>query len=140
MYQPNEHIIVIPADGFYKITLSGTSRLNTSSSFQANQLYIAYDDDFYHAVMGEVEIPANGRKFMPFEIQLVRNYDDNIELIKGENNFLLTDGVPGHTTVYNDTNIPNHISFSSAFPHEKAGSCYFGGGSGKFHAGNRGQR
>jgi len=133
MYQPNEHIIVIPADGFYKITLSGTSRLNTSSSFQANQLYIAYDDDFYHAVMGEVEIPANGRKYMPFEIQLVRNYDDNIELIKGENNFLLTDGVPGNTTVYNDTNIPNHISFSSAFPHEKAGSCYFGGGSGKLY-------
>lgn len=134
MYQPNEHIIVIPADGFYKITLSGTSRLNTSSSFQANQLYIAYDDDFYHAVMGEVEIPANGRKFMPFEIQLVRNYDDNIELIKGENNFLLTDGVPLHETVYGgETNIPNYNSFYSAFPHEKAGSCYFGGGSGKLY-------
>lgn len=134
MYQPNEHIIVIPADGFYKITLSGTANLTQNSSFQANQLYIAYDDDFYNPVMGEVEIPANGRKFMPFEIQLVRNYDDDIELIKGENNFLLTDGVPLHETVYGgETNIPNYNSFYSAFPHEKAGSCYYGGGNGKLY-------
>lgn len=134
MYQPNEHMVVIPADGFYKITLSGTANLTQNSSFQANQWYIAYDDDFYNAVMGEVEIPVNGRKFMPFEIQLVRNYDDDIELIKGENNFLLTDGVPLHETVYGgETNIPNYNSFYSAFPHEKAGSCYYGGGNGKLY-------
>ena len=124
MYQPNEHIIVIPADGFYKITLSGTSSLNTSTSFQANQWYIGEGAEMD---MGEVEIPANGRKFMPFEIQLVRNYDDNLELIKGENNFILGDGVPLHTTVLDDGNITNYWSIYSTFPHEKCGSAWYYG-------------
>ena len=124
MYQPNEHIIVIPADGFYKITLSGTANLTQNSSFQASQWYIGNGAKMD---MGEVEIPRNGRKFMPFEIQLVRNYDDNLELIKGQNNFILGDGVPLHTTELEDGDITNYWSIYSTFPHEKCGSAWYYG-------------
>lgn len=130
MYQPYENVIVIPSDGFYKITLSGTSSLNTSNSFQANQWYIAPGAE---KKMGEVEIPINARKFTPFEIQLVRNYSDNIELIKGENNFILGDGVPLHTTVLGDGNTTNYWNIYSTFPHEKCGSAWYYGDTAALH-------
>lgn len=123
MYQPNERIIVIPATGFYKITLSGETHLSTSqTSFQANQWYMQYCTEPTESLeIGEVEIPVSMRKYMPVEIQLVRNFDDNIELIKGENNFYLYNGVPGHST-YCYTN--NHLNMTTAYPHEKPGSAY----------------
>lgn len=123
LYQPNEHIIVIPADGFYKITLSGETHISTAqTSFQANQWYMQYCTEPSESLeVGEVEIPVSMRKYMPVEIQLVRNYDDNLELIKGENNFYLYNGVPLHDT-YCYTN--NHINMTTAYPHEKAGAAY----------------
>ena len=133
LYQPNEHVIVIPADGFYKIELSGKSELTQSSSFQANQKYWSYSDNEVKAD-GEVEIPINMRKFTPFEVQLVRNYDDNLELIHGVNNFELLDGVPLHSTAtaltFNGAvpfthQISNYFSTTCNFPHEKIGSAYY---------------
>ena len=132
LYEPNEHIIVIPSDGFYKITLSGKSQVTTTSSFQANQLYqpvLTMGD----VQTGEVEIPINARKFTPFEIQLVRNYDDNIELIKGQNNFYVIDGVPLHETQCDAGYGPNYVSRYSAFPHEKCGSCFYYGDTAALH-------
>ena len=133
LYQPYEHIIVIPADGFYKITLSGNSKINSSqTSFQANQLVQHY------LSMGEVEldtvqIPVNARKYMPFEIQLVRNYDDNIELIKGDNNFYLADGNPMNTTQCDAGYNTNYYSIYSSFPHEKCGSAFYYGDTAALH-------
>ena len=129
LYQPNEHIIVIPADGFYKIELSGKSELTQSSSFQANQKYFSASDNEVKTD-GEVEIPVNFKKFTPFEVQLVRNYDDNLELIHGVNNFELLDGVPLHSTAtilhgLNPIQYPNYLSTYSNFPHEKIGSAYY---------------
>ena len=129
LYQPNEHIIVIPADGFYKIELSGKSELTQSSSFQANQKYWSAGDNEVKSD-GEVEIPVNFKKFTPFEVQLVRNYDDNLELIHGVNNFELLDGVPLHqyaTKMHGTVPIryDNSLSTYSCFPHEKAGMAYY---------------
>ena len=133
MYQPNEHIIVIPADGFYKIELSGKSELTQSSTFQANQKYWSYSDNEVKTD-GEVEIAIDFKKFTPFEVQLVRNYDDNLELIHGVNNFELLDGVPMHSTATAITyqgglpfpvRLPNYFSTYSNFPHEKIGSAYY---------------
>lgn len=133
LYQPYEHIIVIPADGFYKITLSGNSKINSSqTSFQANQLYQPYLS-MGDVQMGEVEIPVNARKYMPFEIQLVRNYDDNIELIKGVNNFVLADGFPLHTTQCDAGYNTNYYSIYSSFPHEKCGSAFYYGDTAALH-------
>ena len=133
LYQPNEHVIVIPSDGFYKITLSGTSKINNSqTSFQANQWYQPYLS-MGSVEIGEVEIPVSMRKHMPFEIQLVRNYDDNIELIKGENNFYLADGVPLHTTQCDAGYNTNYYSIYSSFPHEKCGSCFYYGDTAALH-------
>ena len=123
LYQPNEHIIVIPADGFYKITLSGETHISTAqTSFQANQWYMGYITEPTESLnMGEVEIPVSMRKYMPVEIQLVRNYDDNLELIKGENNFYLYNGVPGHDTFAGHI---NHLNMTTTYPHEKPGCAY----------------
>lgn len=133
LYQPNEHVIVIPADGFYKIELSGKSELTQSSTFQANQKYWSYSDNEVKTD-GEVEIAIDFKKFTPFEVQLVRNYDDNLELIHGVNNFELLDGVPMHSTATAVTyqgglpiavQLPNYFSTYSNFPHEKIGSAYY---------------
>lgn len=132
MYQPNEHIIVIPSDGFYKITLSGTSNVTSTSSFQANQYYQPYLS-MPSIQIEEVEVPINARKFTPFEIQLVRNYDDNIELIKGENNFYVLDGYPLHTTQCDAGYNSNYVNRYSTFPHEKCGSCYYYGDTAALH-------
>jgi len=130
LYQPNEHIIVIPADGFYKIELSGRSDLTQSSTFQANQKYLSRADNEVK-MDGEVEILIDMKKFTPFEVQLVRNYDDNLELIHGPNNFQLVDGVPGHSEAYVVYGgfitglTSNYYSTTSNFPHEKIGSAYY---------------
>lgn len=129
MYQPNEHIIVIPADGFYKIELSGKSELTQATTFQANQKYWSASEDEVKTD-GEVEIAIDFKKFTPFEVQLVRNYDDNLELIHGVNNFELLDGVPLHSTAtvihgIISNQYPNYLSTYSNFPHEKIGSAYY---------------
>ena len=88
MFDPNEHLIVIPADGWYRIRLTANATLSgQGTTFTAKQ----WTTDYYQGHPFEQTDVANiPRNFLsghtPFEIQLIRNYDDNIELIKGKRN------------------------------------------------------
>lgn len=88
MYEPNENLIVIPADGWYRIHLTANATLSgQGTTFTAKQ----WTTDYYQGHPFEQTDVANiPRNFLsghtPFEIQLIRNYDDNIELIKGKRN------------------------------------------------------
>jgi len=117
MYQPNEHLIVIPADGFYKIELTATSSLNTTSPFSATTHLInvgnkeMYDED--------IQITPSFLENTPLEIHLVRNYSDNIELIKGRQNIQYVDGNPNHTMYSDSTGWHSNIrQWVTDFPHE----------------------
>ena len=109
MYDPNENCVVIPADGFYEIELTTQSTLNTSSLSNVMQ----YKVDGEEIVEDEFTIQGNLQETMPIEIQLVRNYDDNIELIKGKYNKKYKDGDPTNQA---STNV---IEWQTCYPHEK---------------------
>lgn len=95
LYEPNENVIVIPADGWYKISLSATSVLSgAGTTFSSPQWTNTFkcNDEF-----GRREVNGISRDFKdrtPFEIQLIRNYDDNVELIKGKKNVEYATGYP----------------------------------------------
>ena len=125
MYQPNEHLIVIPADGFYKIEISASTQLLTTTSLTASQLVHEQFSDFevMSNTVHEEDITFNPdyKITTPLEIQLVRNYDNNIELIKGKNNFRCHDGYPDNETELNFGKTTNYSNWSTCFPHEKLG-------------------
>ena len=108
MYQPNERLIVIPADGFYKINLSATTTLNASGSFSSHT-WEKYAFEYREV---DEQLYPNLRETTPVEIQLVRNYNDNIELIKGRDNIRYADGNP------NNSESGNRIIWTTCYPHE----------------------
>lgn len=113
LYQPDEHLIVIPADGWYKINLDADVTLNTSSQLTVGQNIISGTD----IVVQDVNITPSLYENTPIEIQLVRNYDDNIELIKGKWNKRYKTGDP--TSVYSEdwlTCFPHENIYNSIFP------------------------
>ena len=112
MYQPYEHLIVIPADGFYKINLNVSAQLDTSSSFTAEQ-YVR--DSSSDIVTSAITLTPSFNEITPLEIQLVRNYDDSIELIKGKWNKYYRDGNPNNSTYLGGDNMRE---WKTCFPHE----------------------
>ena len=111
MYDPEENCVVIPADGFYEIQLTTQSTLNTSSLNNVMQLKLSgFQQDI---VEDEFTIQGNLEETMPIEIHLVRNYDDNIELIKGKYNKRYTNGDP------TDQEPTNVMEWQTCYPHEK---------------------
>lgn len=105
MYQPNEHCIVIPQSGWYMIELTGNTTID-SGNFQA-ALYTtdSYGHDWYH---NNETITKSLSAMTPVEIHLVRNYDDNIELIKGKHNIEYKYGTPQSAST----------TWLTCFPHE----------------------
>ena len=85
LYQPSENCIIIPDDGFYKISFSADTILSSNTSINAMQ-WVQNEDDDWKVHEEQIEIFPTYLFNMPLEIQLVRNYDDDIELIKGYNN------------------------------------------------------
>ena len=108
MYQPDEKVVVIPADGFYKITLSASTQLKSTMQFTSTT---TVKDAFNLAEIEVAQLP-NLEETCPVEIQLVRNYEDNIELIKGKNNVRYADGNPSNTDG------TNKRVWKTCFPHE----------------------
>ena len=108
MYDPNEKCIVIPADGFYKIELEITSTLNTTGSLNVEQMWVREAQ----IVETGVTMPVGFDEVTPLEIQLVRNYNDNIELIKGKKNREYKNGNP----TFPDAS--NVVEWYTCFPHE----------------------
>lgn len=126
MFEPNENLIVIPSDGFYKIDISATTSLDTTSPITASQWVHDWDDHVTAMTMSveEKDITFNPdyKITTPLEIQLVRNYDEDIELIKGKNNFRCHDGYPDNETEMNHGRYSNYSSWYTCFPHEKLGA------------------
>lgn len=130
MYQPNEHIIVVPADGFYKIDMDISTVLLTSEMLTA-ELNIrelgaeGFPPSVYlknEIVKQDVEFRPNISTTTPIEIQLVRNYDDNLELIKGRTNVIYVDGNPNHIHQGDWPELDyNMLTYYTCFPHEKLG-------------------
>ena len=109
LYQPDEHIIVIPSDGWYRINMEASTVLNTSGNITVGQNVITNGGTGNDIETTDVSVPTGLLENTPIEIQLVRNYDDNIELIKGKNNKAYKTGNP--TSV-------NYTEWLTCFPHE----------------------
>lgn len=125
MYGSRSRAIVIPADGFYKISLSGNTRLLQTDKLQANQYVHEWNGNVtamtITATTKLIEFNPDFAITTPIEIQLIKNYDDNVELIKGKNNIFIHDGYPDNTTEMNKGRYTNYSNYISCYPHEKAG-------------------
>ena len=124
MYVPDRGIIVIPADGWYKISLSATTTLNQPTNLTATQFVHPWNGSIT-AMSDSVEeevitFAADLAISTPIEIQLIKNYDENIELIKGKNCIEIKDGNPSHTTECNQGRDSNYFNYMTCFPHENA--------------------
>lgn len=117
MYDPNERCIVVPADGFYKVEMSVSSVLNTTGNLTVAQ----WTTNGCKQDLAErnIEIPVGFyNDYTPLEIQLVRNFDDNVELIKGKWNTRYEDGDPTHATRHCTVDWNNVITWETCAPHE----------------------
>lgn len=117
MYDPNEMVIVVPADGFYKVEMSVGSMLNTTGNLTVAQ----WTTDGCKNDLAErnVTVPVGFlNNVTPLEIQLVRNFDDNVELIKGKWNTRYEDGDPTHSTRHCTVDWNNVIYWETCAPHE----------------------
>jgi len=130
MYEPNEHLIVIPADGWYRIHLTANATLSgQGTTFTAKQWTTTFNQG---DAFEERDVPSLTRDFLsgrtPFEIQLIRNYDDNVELIKGKRNVEYATGVsnelPQNETYtykgdsYTGGTYTNKLEWLSECPHQ----------------------
>jgi hypothetical protein len=111
MFDPGEHIVVIPADGWYKVELSANTVLNTTGTITAAQWWTDGHESEIHYENVE-DMPVGLYEITPVEIQIVRNYDDNVELIKGKHNtrYLFGNPMIEHTG--------NTINWMTCYPHE----------------------
>lgn len=128
LFQNDEGIVVIPADGFYRINMHVEAKLLQTASITAAQ-YIRNGNGNITANGAEVPHVADitfspdFKICTPLEIQLVRNWiktdDEGIELIKGTNGIIIY-------RRQNDLSDPSmfgtHEVFSNCYPHEKVGS------------------
>ena len=90
MFDPEDNCIVIPETGWYKITLD-IEHLMIQKPMEAfhygKTQYYTFDNgkfNYHGYVSGTKDI---NQQVTPFEVQLIRNYNDDIELIKGKWNF-----------------------------------------------------
>ena len=128
MYDPSRMMIAITQSAWYHIKLTVNANLNSSNAFQAYQWTTTYyeGDGFERRV---VDIDPSLGNLTPFEIQLVRNVDNNIELIKGKWNITYDTGVPRQYDYtyrggsYTGSTVVNKKEWITSFPHEdKMGS------------------
>lgn len=114
LYQPNEHIIVIPSDGYYKISLEVDNVSQTAQTYTVAQktLHQIITSGFRER---NIQVQQSLLETTPFEIHLVKNYDDDIELIKGQNNKMYINGNPNDTTFISFNNVKE---WTTCYPHE----------------------
>lgn len=124
MYDPDEQLIVIPKSGWYKIRFKADARLDSAgTTFTAKQWNTTYNanDDFSKRNM---TIKRGFKDGTPLEIQLIRNYEENIELIKGRKNVKYMTGNPNDATYtyrggsYTGGTYANKVEWNTEFPHE----------------------
>ena len=127
MYDPNENLIVIPSDGWYKIDLSCQGYLkNARQEVTVQQWTNTFWED-EPLEQRDVVLSGNNATFktyFPLEIQLIRNYDDNIELIKGKKNVEYATGDPNQESYrydgdsYTGSWTINKSEWLTEFPHQ----------------------
>lgn len=124
MYDPDEQLIVIPKSGWYKIRFKAEARLdNPGSTFNADQWTTTYNasDEFKKR---SISIKRGFKEGTPLEIQLIRNYEQNIELIKGRKNVRYMTGNPNDTNYtyrgagYTGGTYANKVEWDTEFPHQ----------------------
>lgn len=128
MYDPNEQLIVIPASGFYRISLEANMMLkNPASTFQAYQWCgNPWNGKVYEEKM--VTFTSSLRGETPIEIQLVKNNENDMELIKGKWNKEYRSGDVNETTISNYGSIidpyvgANIIEWKTCYPHQALGN------------------
>lgn len=117
MYDPNEKAVVIPASGFYKIELSASTTLDTSGSLTV--MHNLYDPLDREMTQDSVQLAVGLDENTPVEIALIRNYDDNYELIKGKRNKNYVNGNPNvQSYTINGRTYDNVNDWLTCFPHE----------------------
>ena len=126
MYDPNEMVIVIPTDGWYKITFEckNITLDKSTTTFKAKQWNATYNskDAFEKR---EMTITKDSFDTCPLEIQLVKNYDNNVELIKGDTNIVYETGNPNDKTYtikgngYTGSTQDNRYEWRTSFPHQE---------------------
>lgn len=125
IYDPDEHLIVIPGDGWYKISMAmSCSQTDLGGSFTAPQWTTTYKqgEEFKER---ECTIKKNFNQ-CPLEIHLVRNYDENIELIYGSTKVQYITGDPNQETYryqgagYTGGTFDNKMTSWSDYPHQYA--------------------
>lgn len=121
LFDPGEKCIVIPADGFYKIYLHSETQLDYSNTALTAAQNVFTIGDAGKTDIGEedVTMTIGMNEVTPVEIQLVRNYNDNIELIKGKYNKKYYNGNPTEEQYQvNSRYYQNSTSWLTCFPHE----------------------
>ena len=135
----DDSYVKIPADGWYKISLHGRCTLTQDYQFYAMQWLRddewRYSSNYYTptAFHDYVMINPDLTTTCPIEIQLVKNDDDNLELIKGKYNLNWING----RVAEGDINLqvqdvpygityPNRQEMISCYPHEQLGSAQSG--------------
>lgn len=129
LLDPKEHLIVIPADGWYKIDLAiNASLYDGGTSFTAPMWYTNYYEGFefkkYDKQLYRTFNQWKGGYFTPLEIQLIKNYDNNIELIKGKKNVKYFTGDPNEDEYhyeggsYTAQSNANKVEWLTEFPHQ----------------------
>lgn len=118
IYDPGEHLIVAPADGWYTVQLECNLQLNTTTPFSATM----HTTDFINkeTIERSLNITPNLSGNTPIEVQLVKNYDQNIELIKGKWNRHFWNGNPNDLqyTAPHNIRANNENQWQTCYPHE----------------------
>lgn len=120
LYDRGDNLIVIPADGFYKIDMSVDCTLDTTGDITVMQRVVtghgASGEDRAVTGMEQFTLPVGLDEVTPVEIQLVRNYEDSIELIKGKNNKRYVNGNPNSASTQWVTCFPHEDAYASDLP------------------------
>lgn len=109
MFDKGENLIVIPSDGLYKISLSTDIVSQGGVITNITEMHKTIVDGEASTETVTKNISQNLMIHTPFEVQVVRNYDNDIELIKGVDNFEYRNGDSDGTVT----------TWYTAYPHEK---------------------
>lgn len=124
IYEPTESVIVIPCSGWYRINLEVSATLSgAGTNFTASQ----WKNTFYEGdefKKRDITLTRVFTEHTPLEIHLIKNYNDNIELIKGKKNIIYHTGDPSDETYeykggsYTRGTYPNKEEWDTDFPHQ----------------------
>lgn len=120
LFDPGENCVVVPADGWYRIRLIVSAELSGyGTTFTAQQYRTSGAASEY--TVENTTITRNLSGQTPLEIQLVRNYDENIELIKGKKNVRYMNGNPNDEYYGQDgtRTTLNKVEWYTEYPHQK---------------------